>query len=245
MIPSKQIAKSKKCIVSFDRLDDKTPGTQISGEDLFDPDTYFKTDETDVSAHPLRHCSMHVDCLYICVCPKVKVLTVCLHAAQVPGWKKLLDYTIIAVKMDFLRDKLPDGPPTPLPLDDFQNMTEKLQVNDTITVVHYPRPEYERCTNSQHILKIEGGPKEYANCMIVWWEVRSHYLHTTAVNVLTESDIEARTNLKVCPCFSDYHKLCRKILNSHSDDGQPCLTPCFTLNNSDISPSTLTYASLS
>ena len=78
---------------------------------------------------------------------------------QVQGWKKLLDYTIIGVKMDVLRTAaLPNGPPTPLLMTDFQNMTEELKVKDMVSVVHYPMepPGFQRCTNSERILKIEG-----------------------------------------------------------------------------------------
>lgn len=47
VIPSVEIAKN--CDVSFDRLDDDTPGTLFSGKDLFDLSS-FMTDETTVSS---------------------------------------------------------------------------------------------------------------------------------------------------------------------------------------------------
>lgn len=59
--------------------------------------------------------------------------------------------------MDVLRNaNLPNGPPMPLPITDVLTMTDKLQENDTISVVHYPKWDFKKCTNPQHILKIEG-----------------------------------------------------------------------------------------
>ena len=76
-----------------------------------------------------------------------------------PGWGKLLDFTVIGVKMDVLeRAKIPGGPPTLLPMTDYQNATSELAVNDLITVVHYPKdpPGFQKCTNPERILKIAG-----------------------------------------------------------------------------------------
>ena len=86
-----------------------------------------------------------------------------MHAVQVEQWLWLLDFSIIGVKMDVLRAKLPNRPPKPLPLNAFQKMTDKLQENDKIAVIHYPEPKVQ-CMNTEHILWIEGGwVKEYAN----------------------------------------------------------------------------------
>lgn len=58
--------------------------------------------------------------------------------------------------MDVLRRVYDDQPPTPLLITDFQNMTEELKAKNMISVVHYPKPLFKRCTNPHEILKIEG-----------------------------------------------------------------------------------------
>ena len=97
--------------------------------------------------------------------------TVCCNAVQVPGWGrsgKLLDFTIIGVKMDVLiKANLPGGPPKPLLLTDYQSMKEEqLKVNDQISVVHFPKypPGFQRCSNTLNIIKIEG--RSWYTCVI-------------------------------------------------------------------------------
>ena len=103
-----------------------------------------------------------------------------------PGWGKLLDFTIIGVKMDVLDSaNIPDGTPSPLPMTDCQKIS-KPKVKDLITVVHYPKdpPGFQRCTNPERILTIAGA------C------VGSH-MHS------------ARFHISCCPCVLGYQTLFR------------------------------------
>ena len=101
----------------------------------------------------VTHASQPVECCGI----------ICSNAVQVPGWGKsgkLLDFTIIGVKMDVLKKaNLPGGCPEPLLLTDYQNMREEqLKVKDQISVVHFPKdpPGFQRCSNTLNIMKTEG-----------------------------------------------------------------------------------------
>ena len=75
-------------------------------------------------------------------------------------WGKLLDFTIIGVKMDVLIEaKLQGGPPKPLLLTDYQSMKEEqLKVKDQITVVHFPKDPlgFQKCSNTLKIIAIAG-----------------------------------------------------------------------------------------
>ena len=72
----------------------------------------------------------------------------------VAKWRRLLDFTIIDVKMAVLCSaNLLNGPPTPLPITDVLTMTDELQEKDMISVVHYPKWDFKKCTSRLKVCK--------------------------------------------------------------------------------------------
>ena len=89
----------------------------------------------------------------------------CSNAVQVPELGRLLDFTIIGVKMDVLiAANIPGGPPQPLPMTDYLSMNEQLKVNDQISVIHFPQnpPGFQRCSNTLNIINMEGASQSHA-----------------------------------------------------------------------------------
>ena len=78
-------------------------------------------------------------------------------------WRKKLDYTAVEVREGVLKDQLKEEAPKPLSVMQYAEWKESntLSVGDQLYIVHYPREQgYYRCTNSEHILVLQGKPAD-------------------------------------------------------------------------------------